>query len=392
MEGGSGSREMFGGCSSKGWWVGGGMVVEAEDAMAITWKDDGGKYGGDSCNGRMVMGWRVMKVEHGGNGRMIVKVKDGGVDNSSGGEMVLLIVVVATVKWRGLFRSIIPLIPPILLWKITGIRRTMAVLVPSVEVSSVSGNRLEFPANFVSKSVRSVGNQTVWKKNSRGGVRVRVRVCSRIKDSEVEVSDLGYNLGLYGLFSAPEKLSTTSLPKQSKEEEEKQNYHVNTGPGKVLEGRGEDKFILGGGTEQALGYVVLKREVQDSDCGFKLTDDIVFKDPLNTFVGIENYKSIFWALRFHGRIFFRALWLDIVSVWQPAESIIMVRWTAHGIARVPWESCGRFDGTSEYKLDKHGKIYEHRVHNIALNAPPRDYLSAVLDSAQKPNAGSSRQT
>lgn len=100
-------------------------------------------------------------------------------------------------------------------------------------------------------------------------------------------------------------------------------------------------------------------------------DDIVFKDPLNTFIGIENYKSIFWALRFHGRIFFKALWVDIISVWQPVESTIMVRWTVHGIPRVPWESRGRFDGTSEYKLDKEGKIYEHRVDNIALNSPPK---------------------
>ncbi|KAH7570742.1 hypothetical protein JRO89_XS05G0174300 [Xanthoceras sorbifolium] len=95
------------------------------------------------------------------------------------------------------------------------------------------------------------------------------------------------------------------------------------------------------------------------DCKEPDRDDIVFKDPMNTFAGIENYKSIFWALRFHGRIFFRALWLDIISVWQPIENVIMVRWTAHGIPRVPWESRSRFDGTSEYKLDKNGKIYEH---------------------------------
>ncbi|XVE77217.1 hypothetical protein DITRI_Ditri13aG0043900 [Diplodiscus trichospermus] len=61
-----------------------------------------------------------------------------------------------------------------------------------------------------------------------------------------------------------------------------------------------------------------------------------------------------WALRFHGRIFFKALWLEIVSVWQPTENVIMVCWTVHGIPRVPWESRHRFDGTSEYKLDKNG--------------------------------------
>lgn len=98
-------------------------------------------------------------------------------------------------------------------------------------------------------------------------------------------------------------------------------------------------------------------------------DDIVLKDPLNTFIGIENYKSVFWALRFHGRLFFKALWIDISSMSQPVENVIMVRWTVHGIPRVPWESRGRFDGTSEYKLDKQGKIYEHRVDNIALNSP-----------------------
>lgn len=111
-------------------------------------------------------------------------------------------------------------------------------------------------------------------------------------------------------------------------------------------------------------------------------DDIVFKDPLNTFYGIENYKSIFWALRFHGRIFFKALWVDISNVWQPVENTIMVRWTIHGVPRVPWESHGSFDGTSEYKLDKEGKIFEHRVDNIALNSPPKFKVLGVEELIQ----------
>lgn len=100
-------------------------------------------------------------------------------------------------------------------------------------------------------------------------------------------------------------------------------------------------------------------------------DDIVFKDPVNAFAGIENYKSILWALRFHGRIFFRALCVEIISVWQPVDNMIMVRWTVRGIPRIPWESHSRFDGTSEYKFDKDGKIYEHKVHNIASNGPQK---------------------
>ncbi|CAD6272552.1 unnamed protein product [Miscanthus lutarioriparius] len=66
-----------------------------------------------------------------------------------------------------------------------------------------------------------------------------------------------------------------------------------------------------------------------------------------------------------------AAWIDIVSIWQPVENVIMVRWIVNGIPRVPWEGNGRFDGTSEYKLDKNGKIYEHKVDNIARNSPTK---------------------
>lgn len=111
-------------------------------------------------------------------------------------------------------------------------------------------------------------------------------------------------------------------------------------------------------------------------------DDIVFKDPLNTFVGINNYKRIFWALRLNGRVFFKAIWINIVSIWQPGENVIMIRWIVHGIPRVPWEIHGRFDGTSEYKLDKTGKIYEHRVDNVALNTPTKFRVLLVEELIQ----------
>ncbi|KAJ1413812.1 hypothetical protein SESBI_19306 [Sesbania bispinosa] len=167
------------------------------------------------------------------------------------------------------------------------------------------------------------------------------QLACKVKDGAV--LDLDQNLRSYGQFSAPVKA----------EEEEKQNYCVNMGY--AIRTLREDFPSL------------FYREL----CFDIFRDDIVFKDPLNTFIGIENYKSIFWALRFHGRIFFKALWIDLTSVWQPVENVIMVRWIVHGIPRVPWESHGRFDGTSEYKLDKKGKIFEHRVDNVALNSPPK---------------------
>ncbi|CAL9074391.1 unnamed protein product [Musa textilis] len=109
-------------------------------------------------------------------------------------------------------------------------------------------------------------------------------------------------------------------------------------------------------------------------------EDITFIDPLNTFHGIENYRLIFWALRFHGRILFREIGLQIFRVWQPSENIILIRWELQGVPRVPWEAQGKFQGTSWYKLDRNGKIYEHKVDNLALNFPQAPIRpAAVID-------------
>lgn len=182
----------------------------------------------------------------------------------------------------------------------------------------------------------AISNVKIRKFVNYNDTRARVRVCARVKDLEVQ-------------FSAP----ATADQRRETEEKEKREYYVNTGYAiRTLREELREMFY------RELSFGIYR-------------DDVAFKDPVYTFIGIENYKSIFWSLRFHGRLFFRALWLDIVSVWQPSEGVIMIRWTVHGMPRVPWESRGRFDGTSEYKLDKYGKIYEHRVHNVALNSPPK---------------------
>jgi len=41
-----------------------------------------------------------------------------------------------------------------------------------------------------------------------------------------------------------------------------------------------------------------------------------------------------------------------------------------GVPRVPWEAEGIFDGISEYKLDREGKIYEHKITNVQMRDPP----------------------
>ncbi|XP_010476738.1 PREDICTED: uncharacterized protein LOC104755949 [Camelina sativa] len=109
-------------------------------------------------------------------------------------------------------------------------------------------------------------------------------------------------------------------------------------------------------------------------------DDITLVDPMNTFTGIENYKLIFWALRFHGKILFRDISLEIFRVWQPSENMILIRWNLKGVPRVPWEAKGEFQGTSRYKLDRNGKIYEHKVDNLAFNFPHQlKPAASVLD-------------
>lgn len=162
---------------------------------------------------------------------------------------------------------------------------------------------------------------------------------------------------LYVKFSAPVKEDCHII----REEDDKQSYYVN------------------------MGHAVrcLREELPSlfyKEPNFDIyRDDIVLRDPLNTFMGIDNYKSILWALRFHGRIFFKALCVDIVSIWQPTENTLMIRWTVHGIPRGPWQTRGRFDGTSEYKFDKNGKIYEHKVDNMAVNSPPKFQMLNVQE-------------
>ncbi|KAL8541119.1 hypothetical protein ACS0TY_002408 [Phlomoides rotata] len=210
----------------------------------------------------------------------------------------------------------------------------MALLVPSPEI---------FPL-----AVRETPATAIPRTGSRN-VRL-ISVCSGVKDLKKADLKLRDEDGVRWLYGQVKESATAPFP-SNKGKEEKLEYYVNTGYAiRTLRKEFPELFY------RELIFDIYR-------------DDIVFKDPVNAFSGIENYKSIFWALRFNGRVFFRALWVDITSMWQPMENTIRVRWTVHGIPRIPWERRSRFDGTSEYKLDKDGKIYEHKVHNIALNGP-----------------------
>ncbi|CAL5405036.1 unnamed protein product [Camellia sinensis] len=156
--------------------------------------------------------------------------------------------------------------------------------------------------------------------------------------------------------------TTTPKPQPQPQEEQRNDFYVNLGLA-VRTLREDLPFLF----SRDLNYHIYR-------------DDITFVDPLNTFAGIENYKLIFWALRFHGRILFREIGLEVLRIWQPSENVILIRWNLRGIPRVPWEAKGQFQGTSRYKLDRNGKIYEHKVDNLAFNFPrPLKPAASVLD-------------
>ena len=69
-------------------------------------------------------------------------------------------------------------------------------------------------------------------------------------------------------------------------------------------------------------------------------------------LGIRFYKYMLLSLRWHARIFFNSVYVRIHSFWPRTEGIIRVRWSIHGVPRIPWESQSVFDGVSEYRLDR----------------------------------------
>ncbi|MDF5734857.1 MULTISPECIES: DUF2358 domain-containing protein [unclassified Nostoc] len=89
------------------------------------------------------------------------------------------------------------------------------------------------------------------------------------------------------------------------------------------------------------------------------TQDIYFKDPVNTFKYKFNYRIIFWTLRFHARLFFTQIYFDVHEVYQSAEDTILAKWTVRGVLRVPWKANLLFNGYSTYKLNQDNLIYEH---------------------------------
>jgi hypothetical protein len=89
------------------------------------------------------------------------------------------------------------------------------------------------------------------------------------------------------------------------------------------------------------------------------TQNIFFKDPVNTFKWKLNYRIIFWTLRFHAKLFFTDIFFDVHDVYQENKETIIAKWTVRGVLRVPWKANIFFNGYSTYKLNQDYLIYEH---------------------------------
>jgi hypothetical protein len=89
------------------------------------------------------------------------------------------------------------------------------------------------------------------------------------------------------------------------------------------------------------------------------SQNIYFRDPVNTFKGKFNYRIIFWTLRFHAKLFFTEIAFDVHEITQSAEDVILAKWTVRGVLRVPWKAKLFFNGYSNYKFNADGLIYEH---------------------------------
>lgn len=105
------------------------------------------------------------------------------------------------------------------------------------------------------------------------------------------------------------------------------------------------------------------------------TQDIYFKDPVNTFKWKFNYRIIFWTLRFHGKLFFTELYFDLHDLNQTDADTILANWTVRGVLRLPWKARLFFNGYSTYKLNSEGLIYEHID---TWDRPPMEILKQFL--------------
>ncbi|MGB3573582.1 MAG: DUF2358 domain-containing protein, partial [Phormidesmis sp.] len=76
-------------------------------------------------------------------------------------------------------------------------------------------------------------------------------------------------------------------------------------------------------------------------------EDVQFKDPLNSFSGVERYQKM---IGFLSR-FFREIQMDLHSIEQTTPSLITTHWTLNMTAPMPWSPRLSIPGRSELGLN-----------------------------------------
>ncbi|WP_164929025.1 DUF2358 domain-containing protein [Gloeobacter violaceus] len=86
-------------------------------------------------------------------------------------------------------------------------------------------------------------------------------------------------------------------------------------------------------------------------------NDVYFKDPLNSFRGIERYRRMIgWMHRW-----FQPIRLELHSI-ERQQTRIVTTWTLSWQAPLPWKPHIVIDGWSELDLDTQGQIAAHTDH------------------------------
>lgn len=83
--------------------------------------------------------------------------------------------------------------------------------------------------------------------------------------------------------------------------------------------------------------------------------DVMFKDPMNSFSGVDKYQKMIGFLS----TFFRDIQMDVHGIDQTTPELITTRWTLNMTAPAPWLPRLSIPGRSELGLNSQGLIESH---------------------------------
>lgn len=84
-------------------------------------------------------------------------------------------------------------------------------------------------------------------------------------------------------------------------------------------------------------------------------ENVYFKDPMNEFRGVEQYRRMIGFIE----QWFRNVELELHAVEQPETERFITRWTLHFTAPTPWQPRISIPGWSELQINAEGLICSH---------------------------------